>query len=50
MKHKDLSEHMHSRKEVGDILRTSKAKVTIFRAAVILVSGGGSFQMLHNSW
>ena len=47
MKHKDLSEHMHSRKEVGDILRTSKAKVTIFRAAVILGAGGGSFQMLQ---
>ena len=47
MKHKDLSEHMNSRKEVGDILRTSKAKVTIFRAAVILGAGGGSFQMLQ---
>src|ERR687898_1723227 len=47
MKHKDLSEHMQSRKEVGDILRTSKAKVTIFRAAVILGQGGGSFQMLQ---
>jgi len=47
MKHKDLSEHMQSRKEVGDILRTSKAEVTIFRAAVILGQGGGSFQMLQ---
>ncbi|MGZ5511630.1 MAG: NAD(P)H-binding protein, partial [Nitrososphaeraceae archaeon] len=46
-KHKDLSEHMQSRKEVGDILRTSKAEVTIFRAAVILGQGGGSFQMLQ---
>ncbi len=46
-KHKDLSEHMKSRKEVGDILRTSKAEVTIFRAAVILGQGGGSFQMLQ---
>ena len=44
---KDLSEHMKSRKEVGDILRTSKAEVTIFRAAVILGQGGGSFQMLQ---
>jgi uncharacterized protein YbjT (DUF2867 family) len=43
MKHKDLSEHMQSRKEVG----TSKAEVTIFRAAVILGQGGGSFQMLQ---
>ncbi|MGE5634099.1 MAG: NAD(P)H-binding protein [Deltaproteobacteria bacterium] len=47
MKHKDLSEHMRSRKEVGDILRTSKAEVTIFRAAIILGQGGGSFQMLQ---
>ena len=42
-----LSEHMRSRKEVGDILRTSTAQVTIFRAAIILGQGGGSFQMLE---
>jgi uncharacterized protein YbjT (DUF2867 family) len=45
--YQDLSEHMKSRKEVGDILKTSKADVTIFRAAVILGQGGGSFQMLQ---
>jgi uncharacterized protein YbjT (DUF2867 family) len=45
--HQDLSEHMKSRKEVGDILKTSKAKVTVFHAAVILGQGGGSFQMLQ---
>ncbi|HSA74958.1 MAG TPA: NAD(P)H-binding protein, partial [Candidatus Nitrosocosmicus sp.] len=45
--YQDLSEHMKSRKEVGDILKTSKAKVTIFHAAVILGQGGGSFQMLQ---
>src|ERR687898_991933 len=45
--HNKLSEHMRSRKEVGDILRTSSARVTIFRAAVILGQGGGSFQMLE---
>ena len=38
---------MRSRKEVGDILRTSSARVTIFRAAVILGQGGASFQMLE---
>jgi uncharacterized protein YbjT (DUF2867 family) len=43
----ELSEHMRSRKEVGDILRSSKAKVTFFHAAVILGQGGGSFQMLE---
>ena len=42
-----LSEHMRSRKEVGDILRTSTAGITIFRAAIILGQGGGSFQMLE---
>lgn len=42
-----LSDHMRSRKEVGDILRTSSARVTIFRAAIILGQGGGSFQMLE---
>lgn len=43
----DLSAHMKSRNEVGEILRTSKADVTIFHAAVILGQGGGSFQMLQ---
>src|SRR5919108_3028042 len=42
-----LSDHMRSRKEVGDILRTSSARVTIFRAAIILGQCGGSFQMLE---
>jgi uncharacterized protein YbjT (DUF2867 family) len=42
-----LSGHMRSRKQVGEILKTSLAKVTIFRAAVILGQGGGSFQMLQ---
>jgi uncharacterized protein YbjT (DUF2867 family) len=43
-----LSEHMRSRKKVGEILqRHSSSKVTIFRAAVILGQGGGSFQMLQ---
>jgi uncharacterized protein YbjT (DUF2867 family) len=43
----ELSQHMRSRKEVGDILKKSKSRVTIFRAAVILGSGGGSFEMLR---
>lgn len=42
-----LSSHMRSRIQVGKILRTSTAKVTIFRAAVIVGRGGGSFQMLQ---
>lgn len=44
-----LSDHMRSRREVGEILQQqySSSKVTIFRAAVILGQGGGSFQMLQ---
>ena len=34
-----LSEHMRSRWEVGQILKKSTAKVTIFRAAIILGQG-----------
>jgi len=43
----ELSKHMRSRIEVGEILKKSNAAVTIFRAAVILGQGGGSFQMLQ---
>ena len=46
-KENQLSEHMRSRKEVGEILSRGAAEVTIFRAAVILGQGGGSFQMLQ---
>ena len=46
-KDEELSQHMSSRKQVGEILLKSKSKVTIFRAAVILGSGGGSFEMLR---
>ena len=43
----ELSKHMRSRMEVGEILKKSNAAVTIFRAAVILGQGGSSFQMLQ---
>jgi uncharacterized protein YbjT (DUF2867 family) len=43
----ELSKHMRSRTQVGEILKKSNASVTIFRAAVILGQGGGSFQMLQ---
>lgn len=46
-KDEELSQHMLSRKQVGEILVKSKSKVTVFRAAVILGSGGGSFEMLR---
>lgn len=41
------SQHMQSRMQVGNILKESNAKVTIFQAAVILGSGGSSFEMLR---
>lgn len=41
-----LSEHMRSRKEVGEILKTSAAKTTIFRAGVIIGEGSASFRMM----
>jgi uncharacterized protein YbjT (DUF2867 family) len=43
----ELSNHMRSRTEVGEVLKKSNAAVTIFRAAVILGQGGASFQMLQ---
>jgi len=46
-KDEELSQHMLSRKQVGEILVKSKSNVTIFRAAVILGTGGGSFEMLR---
>ena len=46
-KDNQISQHMLSRKNVGEILEKSNAKVTIFRAAVILGSGGSSFEMLR---
>ena len=44
---REMSKHMASRKEVGEILKTSKAKVTIFRASVIIGNGSGGFKMMH---
>ena len=43
----EMSRHMSSRQEVGEILKTSKAKVTVFRASVILGKGGGGFEMMR---
>src|SRR4249919_877410 len=43
----ELSNHLRSRTEVGEVLKKSNAAVTIFRAAVTLGQGGGSFQMLQ---
>jgi len=43
----DLSKHLRSRQEIGDILRTSSAAVTEFRASIIIGSGSLSFEMIR---
>ena len=43
----DLSAHLSSRKEVGDILLASGVPTTVLQAAVILGSGSASFEMLR---
>ena len=44
---KDLSPHLKSRKEVGEILLASGVPTTVLRAAVIIGSGSLSFEMLR---
>ncbi|MFA7265498.1 MAG: SDR family oxidoreductase [Candidatus Nanopelagicales bacterium] len=44
---RDLSEHLRSRAEVGEILRRSGVPTAELRAAVILGSGSASFEMLR---
>ena len=43
----ELSEHLRSRAEVGQILRDSGVPTAELRAAVILGSGSASFEMLR---
>ena len=43
----DLSPHLESRKEVGEILLASGVPTTVLRAAVILGSGSASFEMMR---
>ncbi|MDO8107236.1 SDR family oxidoreductase [Isoptericola sp. b441] len=43
----DLSPHMESRKEVGEIFLASGVPTTVLRAAVILGSGSASFEMMR---
>ncbi len=44
----ELSAHLRSRREVGNILRKGEVPVTEFRAAVIVGSGSLSFEMIHH--
>ncbi|WP_374204863.1 SDR family oxidoreductase [Actinotalea sp. C106] len=43
----NLSPHLESRKEVGEILLASGVPTTVLRAAVILGSGSASFEMMR---
>jgi uncharacterized protein YbjT (DUF2867 family) len=43
----NLSPHLRSRHEVGEVLRTGPVPVTELRAAVIIGSGSASFEMLR---
>jgi uncharacterized protein YbjT (DUF2867 family) len=44
----ELSPHLDSRREVGEILLASGVPVAVLRAAVILGSGSASFEMLRH--
>ena len=44
----DLSEHLQSRKKVEDILREGQIPVTVLRAAIIIGSGGASFEIIRD--
>ncbi len=44
----DLSNHLLSRKNVEDILKTSKVPVTVLRAAIIIGSGSASFEIIRD--
>ena len=44
----DLSEHLRSRQQTGEILREAGVPVTEFRAAIIVGSGSLSFEMIRH--
>ncbi|MDR7418437.1 MAG: SDR family oxidoreductase [Armatimonadota bacterium] len=44
----DLSEHLRSRAEVADVLRSGPVPVTVLRAAMIIGSGSASFEILRH--
>lgn len=43
----DLSPHLRSRNEVGDILLAGPVPATVLRAAIIIGAGGASFEMMR---
>lgn len=44
----ELSEHLHSRHEVGRVLAAGPVAVVELRAAIVIGSGSASFEMLRN--
>lgn len=44
----DLSNHLLSRKNVEDVLRTGTVPVTVLRAAIIIGSGSASFEIIRD--
>jgi uncharacterized protein YbjT (DUF2867 family) len=45
--HQELSEHLRSRKEVGDVLLASGVPTAVLQAGVVIGSGSASFEMLR---
>ncbi len=45
--HEQLSEHLRSRHEVGEILQQGSFATTVLRAAIIIGAGGSSFEILR---
>jgi uncharacterized protein YbjT (DUF2867 family) len=45
--HQELSEHLRSRKEVGDVLLESGVPAAVLQAGVVIGSGSASFEMLR---
>jgi len=43
-----LSKHLRSRHETGDLLRTSSARVIEFRASIVIGSGSLSFELIRS--
>jgi uncharacterized protein YbjT (DUF2867 family) len=44
----DLSDHLLSRRNVEEILRTSRVPLTVLRAAIIIGSGSASFEIIRD--
>lgn len=43
-----LSKHLHSRRNVEDVLKTANVPVTVLRAAIIIGSGSASFEIIRD--